>query len=206
MPGPDVDFWQARFANKQTPWARGAASPQLQAWHDAGQLAPPAFHGATAVPGCGAGYEVERLAAVGCRVIAIDYASAAVALTRERLATHRLHADVVQAHVLEWEPQEPLAAAYEQTCLCALHPDVWTRYAARLHAWLPPGGLLFALFAQVLRDGAAAGYVKGPPYHCDINAMRALFPERLWQWPKPPYTRVPHPIGLQELAVVLLRR
>ncbi len=36
--------------------------------------------------------------------------------------------------------------------------------------------------------------------------MRALFPERLWQWPKPPYAKVPHPMGMHELAVPLIKR
>ncbi|NUA29547.1 hypothetical protein [Cupriavidus basilensis] len=90
--------------------------------------------------------------------------------------------------------------------LCALHPDHWTRYAAQLHAWLRPGGRLLALFMQMRRDSAGQGVVEGPPYHCDINAMRALFPARLWEWPKPPFDAVAHPSGAFELAVVLVRR
>jgi len=59
---------------------------------------------------------------------------------------------------------------------------------------------------QFARPGAAEGKIEGPPYHCDINAMRALFPEPLWSWPKPPYPLTTHPRGLAELAVVLERR
>jgi len=58
----------------------------------------------------------------------------------------------------------------------------------------------------LLRPGAAEGVIQGPPYHCDINAMRALFPEPRWGWPKPPYPRTMHPRGLAELAVVLDHR
>jgi hypothetical protein len=111
----------------------------------------------------------------------------------------------VLADVLQWMPDAPVDAVYEQTCLCALHPDDWLRYADRLHAWLRPGGRLFALWMQFQRAGAAEGRVEGPPYHCDINAMRALFPAERWQWPAPPYAAVPHPIGATELAVVLRR-
>jgi len=59
-------------------------------------------------------------------------------------------------------------------------------YAAQLHAWLRPGGRLLALFMQARKDSAAEGFIEGPPYHCDINAMRALFREPDWRWPKPP--------------------
>jgi methyl halide transferase len=206
MSGPDVDFWQERFLAHQAPWDRGAPSPQLRVWLESGQLSPQTAGGRLlAVPGCGAGHEVAALAAHGFQVIAIDYAPAAIALTHERLAQVGAHAELVQADVLTWEPQAPLAAVYEQTCLCALHPDHWGAYAQQLYRWLRPGGLLCALFMQTIRDGAAQGLVEGPPYHSDINAMRALFPAQRWRWPKPPYAQVPHPMGMRELAVILTR-
>jgi hypothetical protein len=59
---------------------------------------------------------------------------------------------------------------------------------------------------QVMRPGVAEGRVEGPPYHCDVNAMRALFPASGWEWPPPLYARVPHPRGWAELAVVLAHR
>jgi methyl halide transferase len=206
MSGPDVDFWQQRFRTHQVPWDRGAPSPQLLAWLDNGELSCGALNGALVVPGCGSGYEVAELAARGFQVTGIDYASVAVALTKDRLARTGLAANVVLADVLSWQPRTLLAAVYEQTCLCALHPDHWSAYALQLHAWLRPGGRLYAMFMQTDRDGAAHGRIEGPPYHCDINAMRALFPSQHWQWPKPPYERVPHPMGMAELAVILERR
>ena len=78
-------------------------------------------------------------------------------------------------------------------------------YADQLHRWLRPGGRLYALFVQMPRAEAADGFIQGPPYHCDIQAMRALFPEPAWAWPKPPYPRTTHPRGLAELVVVLER-
>jgi SAM-dependent methyltransferase len=202
MADPTPEFWQQRFATNNTPWDRGAASPQLAAWLAAGTLAPCRI----LVPGCGAGYEVAALARAGFDVTAIDFAPAAVSLTRECLVQARLSAVVEQADVCDWQPTLSFDAIYEQTCLCALHPDQWRGYADRLDAWLTPGGKLCALFMQVARAGAAEGRVEGPPYHCDINAMRALLPASRWQWPAPPYARVPHPRGWGELAVVLTHR
>lgn len=208
MSGPDSAFWQQRFASGDLPWDRGAPGPQLDAWLADGSLAP----GRIVVPGCGSGHEVEALARAGFAVSAVDYASGAVALTRERLARAGLAAEVVQADVLEWQPAAAthgagLDAIYEQTCLCALHPDHWSAYAARLHAWLRPGGRLALLAMQALREGARSGRIEGPPYHVDINALRALLPGSLWIWPPPPYVRVPHPAaGWFELALLLTRR
>ena len=205
MSGPDSSFWQAKFDAGHTPWDRGTLSPQLRAWLESGLLNANQ-HRRIAIPGCGAGHEAVALAQRGFAVTALDYAPAAVARTRAALQAVDAMASVEQADVLVWQAPQPFDAIYEQTCLCALHPDHWVAYAAQLHRWLKPGGTLFALFAQALRPAASEGRVEGPPYHCDINAMRALFPAAQWQWPKPPYARLDHPMGMFELVVVLKKR
>jgi len=202
MAGPTKEFWQERFQASNTPWDRGAVNPQLDAWLASGALKPCRI----LVPGCGSGYEVAALASRDFDVTGLDYAPVAIERTRAQLAAAKQTATLVEADALAWQPALPFDAVYEQTCLCALYPDDWRGYADQLHDWIRPGGRLFALFAQLLRPGAAEGAIQGPPYHCDINAMRALFPEPLWAWPKPPYPRTSHPLGLAELAAILERR
>lgn len=202
MSGPTPAFWQERFEKQETRWDRGGPSPGLLAWLDSGVLQPCRI----AVPGCGSGWEVAELARRGFEVIGLDYTEAAVARARALLANQGLRAEVVQADVLTHTPQCPFDAIYEQTCLCAIHPDHWTTYAAQLHRWLQPDGALWAMFMQRPRPEAVEqGLIEGPPYHCDINAMRALFPAQRWQWPKPPYAQVTHPSLMHELAVRLPR-
>ena len=202
MAGPTREFWQQRFTAGNTPWDRGEANPQLGVWIASGALKPCRI----LVPGCGSGYEVAALAASGFEVTALDYAPVAIKRTRELLASRNLKAELVEADALAWRPQRAFDAIYEQTCLCALYPDQWRDYADQLHRWLVPRGRLYALFMQFARPSAAEGAIEGPPYHCDINAMRALFPDPRWAWPKPPYARTTHPSGLAELAVLLDRR
>lgn len=203
MAGPTTEFWQERFEKKETGWDRGGASPQLNAWLEAGDLQPCRI----AVPGCGSGWEVAELVQRGFDVVALDYTPAAVERTNALLLSKGLTAQVIQANVLEYQPSQPFDAVYEQTCLCAIHPDFWFAYSTQLKGWLKPGGTLFAAFMQMLRPPAVEqGLIVGPPYHCDINAMRALFTESNWVWPKPPYAKVPHPNGAHELGLVLQRR
>jgi SAM-dependent methyltransferase len=205
LSGPTLDFWQERFAAGNLPWDRGGPNPQLSAWLAAGELAPGSR---IIVPGCGQGWEVDALAAAGMTVTALDYTPGAIAMCRARLEQSHHRAELVEANVLHWQPTAPVDAVFEQTCLCALHPDYWTHYAAQLHGWLKPGGKLLALFMQLPAAGSAEGFVQGPPYHCDINAMRALFPATRWHWPKPPYPQIPHlrhPAQF-ELGVVLTRK
>ena len=203
MTGPEAAFWQARFEAGDTPWDRAGPGPQLLRWIDAGTLTPCRI----AVPGCGSGWDVAELARRGFEVTAIDFADAACERTRARLSQAGLRAEVVQADVLEWRPERPFDAVYEQTCLCALHPTRWRRHEASLAAWLRPQGRLFALFMQRIRPGATEqGLIEGPAYHCDINAMRMLFEDARWVWPAPPYERVGHPGGSHEIGMVLGRR
>ncbi|NEX63693.1 methyltransferase domain-containing protein [Noviherbaspirillum galbum] len=202
MAGPTRDFWEERFATSSTPWDRGGPNPQLRQWIDGGEIAPPQQ---VIVPGCGRGWEVAELVAAGVAVTGLDFAAGAISACREMLDARGLKADLQQADVLAWKPASPVDAVYEQTCLCALHPDHWQAYARQLRDWLKPGGKLLALLAQVPSPDAEHGVIKGPPYHCDINAVRALFPASEWVWPKPPYPRLETgPIA--ELAVVLVRR
>lgn len=203
MAGPTIEFWQERFEKKETGWDRGSVSPQLTAWLVADELKPCRI----AVPGCGSGWEVAVLAQRGFEVVAIDYTLAAVERTHAHLLTKGLKAEVVQADVLTYQPTKPFDAVYEQTCLCAVHPDYWFDYSCQLRKWLSPGAALFVAFMQMPRPPALEqGLIVGPPYHCDINAMRALFTEQNWVWPKPPYAKVPHPNGAHELALILERR
>lgn len=202
MTGPTKDFWEERFSTGNTPWDRGASSPQLGAWLASGALQPCRI----LVPGCGSGHEVAELAMAKFEVTGLDYADEAIARTHRRISEAEVDAAIVRADVLAWEPDRPFDAIYEQTCLCALYPDRWRDYADRLHQWIRPGGKLFALFLQLPRADAAQGFIQGPPYHCDVNGMRALFPEPCWGWPKPPYPRTTHPGGIAELAVVLGRK
>ena len=187
MAGPDIAFWQDRYLTQSTPWDNGEDDPELLGWLNDGTLT--AADGPVLVPGCGSGRDLQALASRGIVVVGLDYTPAAVALARERLTRAGLEASVEEADVLTWSPPAPVGALIERTCLCALHPDHWLRYAHQLHAWLRAGGKLFAQFEQVAREGAATGHIEGPPYHCDINAMRALFPADRWHWPKPPYPR-----------------
>lgn len=202
MQGPDRQFWQQRFESGQIGWDRGMANPQLLAWLDSGALQPCRI----VVPGCGSGWEVVELARRGFQVVGLDYTDAALERARRHVAESGVRAELVQSDVLAYEPDAPFEAIYEQTCLCALHPDRWLAYAESLHRWLAPGAVLWALFMQAPRPAALeTGRIEGPPYHCDITAMRALFAAPRWDWPKPPFAKIAHPAGVHELAVPLVR-
>lgn len=198
----NADFWQKHFETNLTPWDRGSSNPKLLDWLDSNTLTPCKI----AVPGCGKGWEVATLASRGFNVTGIDFTAAAVTEAKMILSKQQLIAEVVQADVLVYQPEETFDAVYEQTCLCALDPDHWISYVNQLTRWIRPGGYLYILFMQVERPAAKKGIVQGPPFHCDINGMRALFNSAYWKWPDTPPEVVDHAQGWHELAIRLQRR
>ncbi|WP_018882360.1 MULTISPECIES: methyltransferase domain-containing protein [unclassified Thioalkalivibrio] len=187
--------WEARYQAGSTRWDRGGPSPSLEQWLQRTALKPGAR---IVVPGCGFGHEVPTLAARGFRVIGLDVAPTPVEQLRSDLDHAGLEADVVQADMLSWRPEAPVDGVYEQTSLCALPPAQWPAYERQLHAWLRPGGELFACFMQTGREG-------GPPFHCALPAMRELFPADRWEW-RDEVGRTDHTNGKYELLYRLIRR
>jgi methyl halide transferase len=186
--------WESRYRGGNTGWERPGLNPAFLAWRETGQLAPCRI----LVPGGGRSVEPMAFAGAGFDVTVVDAAASAVAAQRARLERLHVAAQVVQSDLFAWNPDAPFDAIYDQTCLCALPQGILPDYAARLHLWLRPGGKLFVLFMQT-------GVVGGPPFHCDLDDMRLLFPDTHWQWPDSLPAVVAHSPGRVEQPAVLLR-
>lgn len=188
MTGLPAEFWESRFQENRTPWERGELNPAFATWRASGMLAPCRI----LVPGAGRSPEPGALLDAGFDVVALDLAESAVEAQQSRLGVGR----AVRADVTIWRPGGLFDAVYDQTCLCALPPDLWPAYEAQLRRWLRPGGRLFILFMQTGREG-------GPPFDCPIPVMRSLF--AAWRWPDVLANGLPHGLGTVEQPVILTR-
>ena len=146
----------------------------------------------------GRGYEVIELTLRGHNVTGIDFADSAIAEARRQASAAGVEPRLLQEDLFAHAPSEAYDAVYEQTCLCAIYPSQWATYEQLLFSWLKPSGKLLAHFMQSEKPG-------GPPFHCDLNSMMALFPEERWAW----HTigeRTRHPMGMDEIPCLLERR
>ncbi|MGP1275623.1 MAG: methyltransferase domain-containing protein [Caulobacterales bacterium] len=196
-PTPGMD-WDARFRADDAPWERKGLHPAFAYWQTLGLLeACKSIY----VPGCGRGEEPLALAKVGLKVTAVDLSPTAIDWQKARFAQAGLTAHLHAGDALAWRPETPFDLYWEQTFLCAISPRLREAYEMAAHAQLRPGGVLLALFMQKVERG-------GPPYGCDLPAMRALFPESRWHWPDGEPEAFPHPglNGKAELGVPLTRR
>jgi SAM-dependent methyltransferase len=189
-----VENWEQNYLDGRTGWDRGEPSPALRHWQRCGLLTPGSR---ILIPGCGYGHEVIDLSRLGLNVTALDVARTPIEFLKKRLAEEGLLARCIQADLFEWLPSEPFDLIYDQTCLCALNPDIWSQYASLLKQWLVPGGLLLAHFMQTGRKG-------GPPFHCSLPDMKRLFREDVWVWSEE-RQRIGHPAGLEEWLYALTR-
>jgi methyl halide transferase len=186
--------WESRYRSGTTGWERHGLNPAFLAWRESGALAPCRV----LIPGGGRSLEPLALAEAGFDVTVVDAAPSAVAIQRAHFERLKLPTRVEQADLFAWDPDAPFDVIYDQNCLCALPPGLWHNYARRLHRWLRPGGSLFILFMQSDRP-------VGPPFHCEIDAMRRLFAAPQWTWPEHLPEQVEHPAGLAEQPAVLGR-
>lgn len=187
--------WENRYQQGQTGWDRGEASPNLDYWLNTDLLTPCRI----LIPGCGNGHEVLALAEKGFDVVAVDIAASPIENLKQALKAKNLTATLIQADFFTWQPDETFDAIYEQTSLCALPPELWKNYETCLSSWLKPKGNLFAQFMQTGQDS-------GPPFHCDISAIRKLFSATKWHWSEQHETHITHSSGLYEKVYRLEKR
>jgi hypothetical protein len=186
--------WEGRYREGTAGWERHGLNPAFLAWREAGLLTPCRI----LIPGAGRSLEPVALAEAGFDVTVVDGAPSAVAMQRAHFERLKLPARAEVEDLFAWAPDAPFDAIYDQTCLCALPPGLWPGYVRRLHQWLRPNSTLFILFMQSDRPS-------GPPFHCDMRAMRHLFGPPGWVWPSALPETVTHPSGLAEQPAVLRR-
>lgn len=185
--------WEGRYRGGAVAWERHGLHPMFVEWRESGALAPCRI----LFPGAGRSLEPLALAGSGFAVTVVDIAESAIAVQRARLGRLGVNARVEHEDLFAWEGG-PFDAIYDQNCLCALPPALRLNYVRRLHRWLRPGGALFVLFMQSADGG-------GPPFHCDMSAMRRMFAAPDWTWPDALPPLVAHPAGKLEQPAMLRR-
>lgn len=190
-------YWNNRYSKEQTGWDRGEINSALTNWLLQKQLEPCSI----LIPGCGRGHEVIELAKLDFHVTAIDLADEPLQILRQNMAQTAARAEVIQGNVFEFSPVQQFDAVYDQTCLCAISPDLRAQYEQKLYDWLRVDGKLFILFVQTENTSDE------PPFHCDLESMRSLFPKHRWSWSHKDPVRFEHPSGrIFELATILTKK
>jgi thiopurine S-methyltransferase len=155
-------YWESRWAEKNTPWDMGAASPALVAY--ASQLEDREQR--ILIPGAGSGHEAAWFRQQGfLNVFVLDFAAGALETLQKNVPDYPkdqlIHGDFFE-HAAQYD------LILEQTFFCALPPALRTDYARHMQELLVPGGTLAGLlFDFPLADG--------PPFGGSIPEYRGYF-------------------------------
>ncbi len=131
-------FWDERYRSNCIAWDAGCVPS------DAAQFIRAAKPGRVLLPGCGSGYEVAAFARAGWDTFGVELSPEAITLARQKIGEHARH--IVCADFFALPLPEPFDVVYERAFLCAVPPDCWERYVARVHAVLRPGGVFVGYF------------------------------------------------------------
>lgn len=166
----DAEGWNQRYAEDTAKWDLGEApAVLLEMIESLGP--PPAGARRVLVPGSGYGHDALAWARAGWEVTAVDFAPLAVEGTRARARQQGVELTVLQADVLDLgrEHDATFDVIWEQTCLCALHPEMHQPYVASMARAIASRGRYRALFWNHGKDG-------GPPYDISPSLVDRLFP------------------------------
>ena len=113
--------------------------------------------GASTVPGCGSGYEVQAFHAAGYDVSAIDFSPAAVDQAKRVLGV--LAERIILGDFFTYDfGQRRFDLIYERTFLCSMSPSRWPKYVEIMADLLMPYGGLIGVFLYGQRSSS------GPPF------------------------------------------
>lgn len=159
--------WEEHWAEGDTPWDAGRASPVLEKY----VAEHPTKKAARAlIPGCGSGYDVFHLARAGYRSIGIDIAPSAQRRFSELRTIAGLtetEASLVTFDFFALSPDDlggPFDLIWDYTFYCAISPGQRDAWRSQMDRLLSPNGTLLMLLYPVV---AGAPESQGPPYPLD---------------------------------------
>lgn len=167
QPVNQADFWEAAYQQGRSGWDLGGPAPAFE--NLLGSANRPAA-GRAAVIGCGRGHDALHFAFNGFSVVGFDFATSAIAASREAAAASSLTAEFVLADIFALPPKYHGTFDYvvEHTCFCAIDPARRPEYVELVRRLLRPEGELIGVFFAHGRPG-------GPPFTTDADEVRRLF-------------------------------
>lgn len=191
--------WNAAYANNDTPWDKGYASPPLRAF-----LKTYSLKGRALVPGCGTGHDVRLLAEqAGVSVLGLDISPLALEQARSVAAFGDEQYTLVDFLNLPASYREQFDVVVEHTCLCAIDPVDRGAYVRSVQQALKPGGEYLAVFFREVSNYNGAG----PPHPISSNEIDTLFVKQfeILERITPEETYPSRPIGSEEVCLMRKR-
>ncbi len=166
------EFWEQRYQQAETAWNIGKPHPLLHKLMarlcQIVAVVPEGNLGRVLVPGAGHAHCAAYWAEQGYDTDAIDIAPSAISLARETYAKiPQLRIQLADIFAAPFPP-ETFDVVYDRAMLCALPPDMRTKYIQAVTGMLKKGGVFAIIsFADIDREG-------GPPWPLTLLDLSGL--------------------------------
>lgn len=156
------DYWTERYINNQTGWDIGYASPALVEY---AETLPKDSR--ILIPGAGNGYEALELWKKGfTNVTVLDISELPLKSIKEKCPEFPDQQLILGDF---FEHSKKYDCILEQTFFCALHPDLRTAYAKKMHELLNDKGILAGVLFNCIFENP------GPPFGGESAEYEKVF-------------------------------
>ncbi len=165
-PFDNMQNWEDRYRNGDTPWDKGYAAPPLKDF-----LSHKKMLGKIFVPGCGEGHDVRILAQQGAEVVGLDWAASAIERAESFPKVGK--ESYVKGDLFNLSPHFKNAFdwVFEHTCFCAIPLIQRAEYVRVVYEVLKDSGFLFGIF--FLNPDLKGD--EGPPFPVRKEELDAFF-------------------------------
>jgi SAM-dependent methyltransferase len=158
--------WEDAYRRRETPWEKGHAHPALLDFvAENGPLSGEIF-----IPGCGTGQDLPALSTTQNHIVAIDFATRAIARAKSRPRVGNEEYFLADLFNLPPKFDHQFDWICEHTCFCAINPSRRSEYVSIVVRLLKPTGKMLAIF--FINPDNEEG---GPPYPVSRQELEQYF-------------------------------
>ena len=163
----NAQFWEDIYLDDDAGWDLNGPTPVFE------HLAESFDRGQVCIIGCGRGYDAVMFAKKGFDVTAVDFAPSAIRALKELIKQQAVNVNAVQQDIFSLVPEFHRSFDYiiEQTCFCAINPNMRNNYEKLVSNLLVKGGQLIGLWFPLdkhIDEG-------GPPWATSVREVKNLF-------------------------------
>jgi SAM-dependent methyltransferase len=168
----DLNFWEDLYISGDTTWDLGGETRIFKA------ISKDIRPGKICIIGCGKGYDAVMFAKKNFEVTAIDFAPSAISALEKLAEDAKVNINAINSNIfnLSNDYYNKFNYVIEQTCFCAIDPNMRNNYEQLVSNLLVKDGLLIGLWFPLDKDISEGG----PPWATSISEVKGLFSAR-WE-------------------------
>ena len=168
----EMNFWEDLYISGDVTWDLGGATPIFE------EISKDISPGKICIIGCGKGHDAVMFAKKNFEVTAIDFAPSAISSLKKRAKDAKVNIEAINSNIfnLSNDYYDQFDYVIEQTCFCAINPNMRNNYEELVSNLLVKGGLLIGLWFPLDKDISEGG----PAWGTSTNEVKSLFSTR-WE-------------------------